>query len=227
MKSYFISGTDTDVGKTYVTAGLARALVNQGNDVGVMKPFAAGSAQKTGFKSSDSEILVKAAKVNDSEDLVNPQFFSIPAAPYTVSQNLGIKVDVPLVIKNYNKLKNLHEILLVEGMGGIMTPILKNYFVVDLIKELNLDTIVVTRSRIGTVNHTLLTCNVCKQKGVNVKGIIINNFDSDGYNVDELTRDLESLLDIKVLGVIPKIENFDIEKLGNLVSKNIDLQYLE
>ncbi|MCH8972531.1 MAG: dethiobiotin synthase, partial [Thaumarchaeota archaeon] len=75
MKSYFITGTDTDVGKTWITAGLARALRNIGIDVGIMKPFATGKPQKIGFKSKDVEILLNAAKVNDPEHLVNPQFF--------------------------------------------------------------------------------------------------------------------------------------------------------
>ena len=83
MKSIFITGTDTDVGKTYFTAGLAVTLQKMGIDVGVMKPFAAGVSQKNGFKSQDVEILAKAAKVNDSENLLNPQFFPIAASPYT------------------------------------------------------------------------------------------------------------------------------------------------
>ncbi|EPA04289.1 hypothetical protein BG20_I1579 [Candidatus Nitrosarchaeum limnium BG20] len=83
MKSFFIAGTDTDVGKTYITAGLAVSFRKMNVDVGVMKPFAAGIPQKTGFKSEDVEILANAAHVNDPEDLLNPQFFPIPASPYT------------------------------------------------------------------------------------------------------------------------------------------------
>ena len=83
MKSNFITGTDTDVGKTYITAGLAITLRKMGTDVGVMKPFAAGVKQKKGFKSEDVEILSNSAKVDDSEELLNPQFFPISASPYT------------------------------------------------------------------------------------------------------------------------------------------------
>ncbi|MDC4218604.1 MAG: AAA family ATPase, partial [Candidatus Nitrosopumilus limneticus] len=75
MKSLFITGTDTDVGKTYIAAGLAITLRKMGMDVGIMKPFAAGIAQKKGFKSEDVEILCNAAQINDPESLVNPQFF--------------------------------------------------------------------------------------------------------------------------------------------------------
>ena len=104
MKSIFISGTDTDVGKTYITAGLAVTLRKMGLDVGVMKPFAAGTAQKKGFKSEDIEILSKAAQVNDPEDLVNPQFFKIPASPYTAWKKLKIKPKIPTVLTNFKKL---------------------------------------------------------------------------------------------------------------------------
>ena len=98
MKSYFISGTDTDVGKTIVTAGLAAVIQKKGIDIGIMKPFAAGTAQSVGFKSKDIEILANAAKVNDPEELVNPQFFNISASPYTAAQNLGVKVDIQKVL---------------------------------------------------------------------------------------------------------------------------------
>ena len=88
LKSLFVAGTDTDVGKTYVTAGLAVTLRKLGVDVGVMKPFAAGTAQKKGYKSEDVEIIIKCSQTNDPENLVNPQFFPIPASPYTAWKNL-------------------------------------------------------------------------------------------------------------------------------------------
>jgi len=123
MNSLFITGTDTDVGKTYVTAGLAVTLRKMGIDVGIMKPFAAGTPQKKGFKSEDVEILSRAAQVSDPEDLVNPQFFEMAASPYTASKSLKVKVRVNSVLSNFKKLSKLHSMLLVEGMGGIMTPI--------------------------------------------------------------------------------------------------------
>ena len=138
MKSLFITGTDTDVGKTYITAGLAVTLRKMGVDVGIMKPFAAGTPQKRGFKSEDVEILANAAQVNDSESLLNPQYFPIPASPYTVWKNLRIKPKVNSVLSSFNKLSKIHSMMLVEGMGGIMTPILKDYFVTDLIKNMKM-----------------------------------------------------------------------------------------
>jgi len=226
MKSLFITGTDTDVGKTYVAAGLAVTLRKMGIDVGIMKPYAAGTPQKKGFKSEDVEILSRAAQVSDPEKLMNPQFFEMAASPYTASKNLKVKVKVDSVLSNFKKLSKLHSMLLVEGMGGIMTPILKNYFVTDLIKEMKLPAVIVTRTKIGTVNHTIMTCKMCEKYKIPIKGIIINNFDSDGYQVKDLTRDLKSLTGVPVLGTIPYIENLSDDSLYRNFKKNIDINFL-
>ena len=226
LNSIFITGTDTDVGKTYVAAGLAVTLRKMKIDVGVMKPFAAGIAQKTGFKSEDVEILANAAQVNDPEMLLNPQFFPIVASPYTALKNLKIKPNIKLILNRFKKLSKIHSMLLVEGMGGIMTPILQDYFVTNLIKDMKLSTIIVTRTKIGTVNHTVMTCKMCEKYKIPVKGIIINNFDTNGYNVKELKRDLENLTNIQVLGSIPFIDDMSDTSLYRVFKKNIDFKSL-
>ena len=104
LKSLFITGTDTDVGKTYITSGLAVVLQKMGMDVGIMKPFAAGTAQKKGYKSEDVEILSRAAQVNDPENLVNPQFFPIPASPYTAWKTLKTKPKVSMILSSFKKI---------------------------------------------------------------------------------------------------------------------------
>ncbi|EIJ66723.1 dethiobiotin synthase [Candidatus Nitrosopumilus salaria BD31] len=226
MKSLFISGTDTDVGKTYVTAGLAVTLRKMGVDVGVMKPFAAGNAQKKGFKSEDVEILANAAQVSDSENLLNPQFFPIAASPYTAWMNLKVKPQINSAISNFKTLSKIHSMVLVEGMGGIMTPILKNYFVVDLIKEMRIPAVLVTRTKVGTVNHTIMTVQMCRNYKIPIKGIIINDFDSDGYKIRELTRDLKSLTQVPILGSIPFIKDMSDTSLYRIFKKNLDLKLL-
>ena len=226
LNSIFITGTDTDVGKTYVATGLAVTLRKMKIDVGVMKPFAAGTAQKTGFKSEDVEILANAAQVNDPEMLLNPQFFPIVASPYTALKNLKIKPNIKLILNRFKKLSKIHSMLLVEGMGGIMTPILQDYFVTNLIKDMKLSTIIVTRTKIGTVNHTVMTCKMCEKYKIPVKGIIINNFDTNGYNVKELKRDLENLTNIQVLGSIPFIDDMSDTSLYRVFKKNINFKSL-
>jgi len=227
MNSLFVTGTDTDVGKTYITAGLAVSLRKMGIDVGVMKPFAAGIPQKTGFKSEDVEILRNAAQVNDSEILLNPQFFPIPASPYTALKNLKLKPNIKLILNQYKKLQKLHSMMLVEGMGGIMTPILEGYFVTHLIKDMKLPALIVAGTKIGTINHTIMTCMMCEKYKIPIKGIIINNFIVGGYPVKELKRDLQNLTGIPVLGIVPFIDNLSDQSLYNLFKKSIDFKFLQ
>ena len=204
--SLFVTGIDTDVGKTFITAGLASCIHEMGVDVGVMKPFAAADRpQKNGFKSKDVEILCNAARVTDAEELVNPQFFPVPASPYTASKMLGAKPLVSSVLKAYQKLSKLHKMLLVEGIGGVMTPILKNYYVADLIKDLRLPAVIVTTTRVGSMNHTIMSVKMCQRYKIPIKGIIINDIDSGPYSIKDVKRDLRGLLGVAVLGSVPRI----------------------
>ena len=225
LKSLFIAGTDTDVGKTYITAGLAVVLRKMGVDVGVMKPFAAGSAQKKGYKSEDIEIISRAAHACDPENLVNPQFFPIPASPYTAWKKLKTKPKISTILSSFKKLSKLHDMLLVEGMGGIMTPILKDYYITNLIKEMKIPTIIVTRSKVGTVNHTIMTVKMCEKYKIPIIGIIINDFDK-GYPIKDLTKDLQNLTGIPVLGSIPFINDMSDASLTRIFKKNLNLKLL-
>ena len=226
MKPLFVTATDTDIGKTYVCAGLAYALKKSGIDVGIMKPFACGVKQKIGFSSNDLTILTNAAMVDDAEDIINPFFFPIPASPYTAAKNLGVKIDVEHVMECFRKLDEIHDIVLVEGIGGIMTPILKDYAIINLIKDLMANTIIVTSSKIGTVNHTVLTCNMCKNMNIPIKGLIINNFDSTGYPIAELERDLSALTDLPVLCSLPHMKKFNLSNYSELIQEKVDISAL-
>ena len=223
MKPLFITATDTDIGKTYVCAGLAHSLKKLDIDVGIMKPFACGVKQKTGFSSNDLTILSKAAMVNDAEELLNPFFFPIPASPYTAAKNFGVKIDINYLMKCFRKLDKIHDVMLVEGIGGIMTPILKDYAIIDLIKDLEANTIIVTSSKIGTINHTIMTCNMCKNMKIPVKGLIINNFDSTGYPVSDLERDLNALTDLPVLCSLPHMQKFNLNDYAKMIENKMDL----
>jgi len=225
LQSLFVTGTDTDVGKTYVTAGLAASFYEMGVDIGVMKPFAAGTAQKKGFKSEDVEILSSTAHVDDAENLINPQFFPISASPYTAWKKLKTKPKIATVLSSFKKLSKLHDAILVEGMGGVLTPILKDYFITDLIKDMKIPAVIVTRTKVGTVNHTLMTVKMCQKYRIPIKGIIINNFD-DGYPVNQLTKDLENLTGVKVLGSVPFIKDMNNASLNRIFQKNIDMKSL-
>ncbi len=116
--------------------------------------------------------------------------------------------------------------LLVEGMGGVMTPITKKYFVTNLIKDMGLEAIIVASSRIGTVNHTIMSCMLCQHYRVPVKGIIINNFETGGYPTKDLVRDLKSLTGIPVLGTVPFIDDLGNKALSKSFEKNVRISSL-
>ncbi len=228
MKAYFITGTDTGVGKTSITAGLAGSMRKIGVNVGVMKPIATGYPNKTGFKSSDVAKLVEAVSIKDPENLINPVFLPLPTSPYDATKLLELPVDVPLIFGQFNKLLSLHEILLVEGIGGIMTPITKNFFVADMIKKMGIETIIVTRATIGTLNHTVMTCKTCKDFGIKIRGLVINNFDEKGTPAEKNSPStLYELTNIPILGTIPFIRDLNnLEKIIEYVDKNIDVKSL-
>ncbi|MEX1996772.1 MAG: dethiobiotin synthase [Nitrosopumilaceae archaeon] len=228
MNGYFVTGTDTGVGKTAITAGIAGSLRKLGVNVGVMKPIATGYQQKAGYKSSDVTILAEAAGIKDPEDLINPVFLPIPTSPYDASKLLSMPIDIPLILTKFKKLLSLHDMILIEGIGGIMTPITKNFFVADMIKAMAIETIVVTRATLGTLNHTVMTCKMCKDYDIKVKGLVINNFDEKGTPAEKSApTTLYELTGINIIGIIPFIKDLNqTDKMIEMVSKKIDVKSL-
>jgi dethiobiotin synthetase len=228
VKAYFITGTDTGVGKTSITAGLAGSMRKLGMDVGVMKPIATGYPNKTGFKSSDVAKLVEVVSIKDPENLINPVFLSLPTSPYDATKLLELSIDMPLIFDQFKKLLSLHEMLLVEGIGGIMTPITKNFYVVDMIKEMGIETIIVTRATLGTLNHTVMTCKMCKEYGIKIRGLVINNFDEKGTPAEKnAPKTLYELTGVPILGTIPFIKDLNkIQMMIGYVEKNINIKSL-
>ena len=223
MDSLFVTGTDTGIGKTHVAAGLAACARIMGADVGVMKPFASGIPQKRGLRSEDAGILRAASGADDGEDLLNPQFFSMPASPYTACKRLGGRPKIRTVLSRFRKLQDRHQTVIVEGMGGLMTPIRRDYFVADLAREMDIPAVIVASSKIGTINHTVMTVLMCKEFKVPVRGIVINEF-GGGYPAKQLARDLRDLTGAAVLGTVPPMPNKDARSLYATFKKCVNLK---
>ena len=226
MTSLFVTGTDTDVGKTCITAGIVSYLSKMNVDVGVMKPFASGYKATANSVSDDVKILMKHSRVNDPIDLVNPYFFEIPTSPYDACKQLKLEIDISRVVDSYKQLTSIHDVVIVEGIGGIMTPISKNYFVSDLISDLQMNTIIVTGSKVGTVNHLMLTYQHVKEKKIPLNGFLINQNVSDGYESSNLRKQIIDLTGQTVYGTIPYQKPFNIESYVENFSNFIDVSSL-
>ena len=199
--SLFITGTDTEVGKTFVAAGLAAALSRRGVNVGVMKPVATGGKRRNGrFVSPDAVRLRAAARVRDRMDLVNPVCLGPPLAP-----RLAGTVRLPAIWKAWRTLRSRHESMIVEGIGGLLVPIRDNFTVADLIRRLRLPVLVVTRPTLGTLNHTALTVHVARQQGIRIRGLVVNHHANfrRGRAERSAARALEDLCGVPVLAEIP------------------------
>ncbi|GBC73373.1 ATP-dependent dethiobiotin synthetase BioD 1 [archaeon HR04] len=210
----FVTGTDTCVGKTLVTAAIVHALRSDGIDAVGMKPIATGRDRDAVFKSIDAEIIAKYSCISSEEHgLVNPVFLALEAAPYMASMMLKQDVDIERVFKAYKRLKERHEFIVVEGIGGVMVPIKKDYYVLDLIRDLELPVLIVARARLGTINHTLLTVEACKRRGVEVIGIIMNMIDQSSIVEVNAGSIIQELSRVPVIGSIPYIKEMGVDDI--------------
>ncbi len=173
-KVIFITGTDTGVGKTFVAIRLAQELLENGIRVGVMKPISCGPA-----KENDALLYKKKLKLKDPLNVINPVSLKSPLAPYVAAWIEGKTINMKKIFAAVKKLKAKYDVLLIEGVGGAMAPIKKNYFVADLIKDLKVPAIIVARAGLGTINHTLLTIEALKKRKIKISGIILNGYKGD------------------------------------------------
>ncbi|MEW6247698.1 MAG: dethiobiotin synthase [Nitrospirota bacterium] len=169
----FVTGTDTGVGKTFVTSALARHLKHRGLAVGVMKPIETGVAHDAPGL-SDADRLARAAGVLDALDLITPYRFPDPLAPLAAARRAGLSVDVGVIARAVQVLRARHTVLLVEGVGGVLVPIGPQLDVRDLIARLGTPVLVVGRASLGGVNHALLTVEAVRQRGLTVLAIALN-----------------------------------------------------
>ena len=201
----FITGTDTGVGKTYVAAGIAQSLRNRGVDVGVMKPVETGCRMRDGrMIPRDARLLARASRTSDSLDLVNPYRFGRPLAPSVAAELEGREIRPGKIVTAYRQLAGRHQYMIVEGAGGIMVPLRNRYTYLDLAQALKLPVVIVARPALGTINHTLLTVAVLKERGLTIRGVVINYAQDrkPGYAEKSNPSVIRSISGVEVLGVI-------------------------
>jgi len=230
-RGIFVTGTDTGVGKTVVAAGIAAALRARGINVGVMKPVHTGCTIIKGkLRPEDSLLLARAAASDDPEELITPFMFRESAAPYAAAKEHNMVIDVGKITDCFNELCRRHDYVIVEGIGGVLVPVTREFYVADLIKRLNIPVILVTRPDLGSINHTMLSIHCMKTKKIHSGGIVISNCKKGRGNFAERTfqDSIETLSDIPVFGTLPYITDLnmrfysDTMKLPDLFLKIAD-----
>ncbi len=225
-KSFFITATDTGVGKTIATAVIGALLQAKGFDVGVMKPVQCGGR--------DAQFLKDFLNISDSLEEINPCAAQEPLSPHLAFSRQKKNVDVKKIIKNFKELQSHHDILLIEGAGGLLVPLLsfsfclverssikENYFVLDLVRDLDVELIIVSRLGLGTINHTLLTINQARDAGLKIKGIVFNTLKPGAPGLPEQTNleTIHRLGKVPVLGTIPYFSDLPAMNAPQIVQR--------
>jgi dethiobiotin synthetase len=193
--NYLVTGTDTGVGKTFVTVGLITATRSAGIDCVGMKPIAAGN-------NDDTRAIIAANQGCEPEHLVNPFWYRTPVAPFTAALIENRPADLTAIHNAYEKIASRHRSVLVEGSGGFLVPILASYDFRDLAKELGLSVIVVAANRLGVINHARLTIESIRNAGLACSAVVLNHPPGPEDLSQQTNQNvLEHLLKIPVLRV--------------------------
>lgn len=240
MLNVFITGSDINVGKTFITAGLAATMQSLGYSTCVYKPIQTGAHEKNGFAQSPDLVFVKT--IDPYIKTYSTYLLKEQATPVISAEMENTIIDRNLIKRDYNTISKEHECTIIEGSGGIMTPLAPNVVTSDLIKTLDVPVIIVINPVSSIVNQTLLTINHAQSKGIKIRGVIINNFGQNSDNTDLKTapRLIEEYSDAKILGVIrhfeePKklnpndlitemLNGIDIESVFNVKIAKLDVE---
>jgi dethiobiotin synthetase len=203
MPHYFITGTDTGVGKTFVTCALLHTLREQGIAAIGMKPIAAGADMTPdGLCNEDIEALRKASGIPlESADL-NCYLFVEGIAPHIAAANEDIEIDLDVIRQRFDQLAELAEVVLVEGIGGFIVPLGDNIDSADLAADLDLPVILVVGMRLGCLNHALLTQEAIRARGLTLAGWVANQIDPNMAELDANIEALEERIRAPLLGII-------------------------
>ncbi|WP_206832348.1 dethiobiotin synthase [Alicyclobacillus fructus] len=233
MKGLFITGTDTGVGKTWVTGALARALRRKGYDVGVCKPIQSGNLKDD--PTGDAMTLRRLAGVLDSISDICLCALPQPVAPQLAMRLSEVDIYMEDVVSFCRRASNRHEWVFVEGAGGVAVPYLSDAWVSDVIRVLDLPVLIVARPGLGTVNHSILTIEYLRNQDIRVVGVVFNR-GSDPCTENDTDSRLAALLEetnasyirestgVPVFGSIPHIPSYTSEpNIVSLVEENVDL----
>jgi len=199
-QGYFVTGTDTGVGKTLIACALLRAFARTGKSVVGMKPVAAG---REGGRWADVEALAHASTVSARAQIVNPYALESAIAPHIAAELAGLEIGLEPIAHAYEELSRLADVVVVEGVGGLLVPLNAAQTGADLAMRLGLPMVLVVGMRLGCLNHALLTRRQLEASGLRCAGWVANCIFPDMPHLDGNIRALEQRLDCPLLGVVP------------------------
>lgn len=202
-----VTGTDTGIGKTVIAGAIAMWFRQHGHLTGVLKPAASGCVRRReGLVSEDAEFLAHCADAKQPLDVIAPQRFAEPLAPSVAARRLKVTFDWSAVQRSLTAISGASDVIVVEGVGGIMVPMDEKHTMLDVATWLGLAAVVVARPALGTINHTLLTIEALRGANVPIAGVVINRYPAENPSVAEETnpREIEKWGKVPVLCIVPQ-----------------------
>ena len=200
MRGVFVTGTDTGVGKSVVAAAVCAALAARGERVAAFKPAVSGLDEEPGEFGHDHELLASVASAGQSPEDVAPWRFGPPVSPHHAAELAGELIEPAQLVER----ARVHELLVCEGVGGLLVPITPGYLVRDLAVDLELPVVVAARTGLGTINHTLLTVEAARTAGLRVAGVVMTPWPDEPTAMERSNREtVERLGDVRVSGIAP------------------------
>ncbi len=233
FRGVFITGTDTDVGKTWVAAGLTAALRSRGGQAVYFKPLQSGCPREDGrLIPTDAQLARRVAGLAEPLEVLTPITLELPLAPGVAAAQAAVEVDPERIAAALRDLAARYEFLVVEGAGGLYVPLIGAHFLVlDLIRWLHLPLAVVAKSGLGTINHTVLTVKAAQAAGIEVAGVILNRYPATpGLAAETNPGVIAALTGVEILGRLPEVGNLDnpadrevfLAALGPVAEKVLD-----
>ena len=217
-KGFFITGTDTEIGKTTISLGLIAALQNANHKVSAMKPVASGCEIINGeLKNDDALKLIKACHQNLHYKDVNPYAFKPSIAPHIAAEHAGIHIDIPTICKLADTHKANSDYCIIEGVGGWQVPLNETETVEDLALALNLPVILVVGLRLGCINHALLTAKAIQDSGLILAGWVANHCHMNSDNADEVIESINQRINSPCLGITDHLNKAEPEIFGEML----------
>lgn len=228
IRGLFISGTDTGIGKTIVAAAIALTLRKAGHRVAVLKPVTSGAVFVDGrLISEDAELLRWASGCAAPDKDIAPYLLREPLAPSEAAAREGVVIKLSLLRQTFERLSVSHDFVIVEGAGGLLVPLAENLLVADLVADFSLPLLIVARPDLGTVNHTLMTCECARSRGIEIMGVVINGQPAQPDLAEEYAaRVISAYAAVPVLAILPRCGEVNEKAIVETLAEYLEMQPL-